>query len=253
MTLHASETELVGADAIEAYRRDGFVALRSVLTREEAARYADAALAASERLRSHRSDAVFDQHVNVWRDDETLRELTLHPRIAAIAGRLAGLPVRLWHDQVLIKAPHNERATEFHQDQPYWPHEGSRPALSAWVALVDVPVERGCMTFIPGSQRLRDLSAQALEVEGDLFEHAPDLRWAPRVTIPLQAGDLTFHDARCGHMATPNLTDEPRIAHAIIYVDADTAYSGAPHPVTDPLGLAAGASLEHELFPRVGG
>jgi ectoine hydroxylase-related dioxygenase (phytanoyl-CoA dioxygenase family) len=251
MLVRAPEDPLVGADAIEAYRRDGFVALRSVLTREEAARYADAALAASERLRSLRSDAVFAQHVNVWLQDETLRELTLHPRIAAIAGRLAGVPLRLWHDQLLIKTPHNERATEFHQDQPYWPHSGARAALSAWVALVDVPVERGCMTFIPGSQRLRDLAAQALEVEGDLFEHAPELRWAQRVTIPLRAGDLTFHDARCGHMATPNLTDEPRVAHAIIYVDAETTYSGAPHPVTDPLGLRAGARLEHELFPRV--
>jgi hypothetical protein len=40
-------------------------------------------------------------------------------------------------------------------------------------------------------------------------------------------------------------------AHAILYTDAETTYSGAPHPVTDPLGLRVGARLEHELFPQV--
>ena len=69
---------------------------------------------------------IFNQYVNVWRQNDVLRELTLDPRLAAAATALAGVPLRIWHDQLLIKPPHNGAATEFHQDAPYWPHAGSR-------------------------------------------------------------------------------------------------------------------------------
>ena len=61
-------------------------------------------------------------------------ELTLNP-LAQQATELAGIPLRLWHDQLLIKKPHNGAPTEFHQDAPYWPHanvrHSSRPG-SPW-------------------------------------------------------------------------------------------------------------------------
>ena len=79
----------------------------------------------------------------------------------------------------------------------------------------------------------------------------PELEWDERVTVPLRAGDCTFHHSRCAHMATPNDTDQPRIAHVVISMDATTTYTGARHVVTDPLGLQAGQVMEHEMFPRV--
>ncbi|HEX6972404.1 MAG TPA: phytanoyl-CoA dioxygenase family protein, partial [Limnochordia bacterium] len=165
--------------------------------------------------------------------------------------RLAGVPLRLWHDQVLIKQPQNQAPTEFHQDQPYWPHADALHPISAWVALVDVPVERGCMSFIPGSFRRRDLAAQNLADPRSLFSLWPELEWEPRVTLPLQAGDCTFHHGRCAHMAGANQTDAARVAHVIIFTDATTTYTGKRHVVTDPLGLTPGQRLEGELFPLV--
>src|SRR5207249_5940901 len=135
---------------------------------------------------------TFYQYVNVWRHDAALRELTLHPGLAALAHELAGIPLRIWHDQTLIKKPHTSTPTEFHQDRPFWPHATCRESLSAWIALVDVPPERGCMTFIPGTQAIDDLEAQSLVDPDSLFRLQPDLRWAERVTVPLRAGDCTF-------------------------------------------------------------
>jgi ectoine hydroxylase-related dioxygenase (phytanoyl-CoA dioxygenase family) len=239
-------------ETISAYRRDGVVRIRNIIGRDEAARFAEAALATSKRADDNYSGSkIFNQYVNVWQQNDVLKELTLDLRLAAAATALAGVPVRIWHDQLLIKAPHNGAATEFHQDAPYWPHAGSRASLSAWIALVDVPVERGCMTFIPGSQDHQDLRSQDLSDRDDMFRAAPDLRWAERLTIPLQAGDCTFHNAYLAHSATPNLTDDPRIAHVNIYFDAEATYTGSGHVVTDGLGLTVGAPLEHDLFPRV--
>ncbi|MEU9844584.1 phytanoyl-CoA dioxygenase family protein [Actinomadura sp. NPDC048032] len=238
-------------DTVSAYRRDGFVHLPGVISRADAGRFAEAAMAARTTVRDHHNGTIFTQLLQLWRHDETLRELTLNPDLAAIAARLAGIPLRLWHDQLLIKEPRNGAATEFHQDQPYWPHAGSRHALSAWVALVDVPVDRGCMTFIPGSQHLDGLRPQDLSDHADMFAVAPELLWERRVTVPLRAGDCTFHNSRLAHSATPNFTGDPRIAHVIIYVDADLTLAAEPaHPVTDQLGLTVGGSLPDEHFPR---
>ncbi|MFK4087888.1 phytanoyl-CoA dioxygenase family protein [Kribbella sp. NPDC020789] len=251
-TTDPTPTTIVDEETISAYRRDGVVRVRGIISPEEAARFRDAAIAESGIASDYAgSSAIFNQYVNVWQQNDVLRELTLHPNLAAAATALAGVPLRIWHDHLLIKPPHNGAATEFHQDAPYWPHGGSRHALSAWVALVDVPVERGCMTFIPGSHDHQGLRAQDLADRDDLFRVAPDLRWGERLTIPLKAGDCTFHNAYLAHSATPNLTDDPRIAHITIFIDAETTYTGGSHVVTDGLGLTAGQSLEHSHFPRV--
>ncbi|MCK2216031.1 phytanoyl-CoA dioxygenase family protein [Actinomadura sp. ATCC 31491] len=248
----------VGADGrvpdelVTAYRQHGFVRVRGLLGPDRVERFlagAEAFLAA-HRAESLERQGVFSQLVNVWQRDATLRELTLDTGIGRIAEQLAGFPLRLWHDQMLVKEARSNAATEFHQDRPYWPHAGDRLPLSAWIALVDVPPERGCMTFLPGTQDRTGLRPQDLHQEEDLFETDPSLRWEPRVTVPLRAGDCTFHSGYTGHMALPNRTDRARFAHVIIYMDADTVYSGAPHVVTDPLGLAAGDALAGDAFPR---
>jgi ectoine hydroxylase-related dioxygenase (phytanoyl-CoA dioxygenase family) len=238
--------------AIEDYRKNGFVKIKGLIPREEARHYREAALAASRRLRDlSEGSPIFGQYVNVWTEDEEMRKLTLHPNVVRVAKWLSGMDLRLWHDQILIKEPGISKATEFHQDQPYWPHANSPDPISCWIALGDVPVESGCMTFIPEQQSRSELASQDLSDPGSLFQLAPDLVWEPRVTVPLRAGDATFHHGRCPHMATPNLSADPRVAHVAIFVSAGTRYNGARHVVTDPLGLKAGDPLPDERFPLV--
>ncbi len=250
-SLQLTTPDTLEQHTVESYRERGFVRIPNAISKEEAERFRQAALRLAERMQSLSTTGTFTQLVNAWREDEDLRDLSLHPNLAALAERLAGVDLRLWHDQILIKQPHNNRPTNYHQDQPYWPHANSTHSISAWVALVDVPVERGCMTFIPGSQRRTELRTQNLEDPRSLMTICPELEWDERVTVPLRAGDCTFHSSRCAHMATPNLTDEPRVAHVVIYMDATTTYNGQPHVVTDPLNLEVGNLLEGEFFPKI--
>lgn len=250
-TVQVTTPALVADATVQEYRTQGFVRIPQIISAEEAAHFHQAAKAASERLR-HKDfsrTAVFTQLVNVWQEDDAMRALTLHPNVGGVAQKLAGIPLRIWHDHMLIKQPHNNAPTHFHQDQPYWPHANTRHTLSAWIALVDVPVERGCMTFIPKSHTRTDLRPQNLHDEHDLLSLWPELVWRERVTVPLKAGDCTFHHGLCPHMATPNFTDEPRFAHVIIFMDAETTYSSAKHVITDLLGLDVGAPLDGPLFP----
>lgn len=242
---------MVTEEQIASFRTNGFVHVPGILSKAEAAHFYDAALDYTQRNPPLSNRPVFDQHVNVWEHDEAMKALTLHPNLAAAAKALNGTPLRLWHDQILIKQPRNNAATEFHQDQPYWPHATSPNPISAWIALCDVPAEKGCMTFLPGSFRKGDLPAQNLSDSRSLFQVEPEFVWYPRVTVPLKAGDCTFHHGRCAHMATPNFTDDPRVAHIVIFMELSTTYSGKPHVVTDPLGLTVGEPLSGALFPEV--
>lgn len=248
--------QLLDDATIDHYHTHGFTAVRGVFSPEQCERFRSRALELREewtaRDDNRAKSNVFAQLVNVWREDPVIRELTLDPVLGALATQVAGVPLRLWHDQLLIKEGGKSVATEFHQDQPYWPHAESEHPISAWIALQDTPPERGCMTFLPGSHQRTDLTAQNLRDARSLFALCPDLEWGPRITMPLRAGDLTFHHGRCAHMATPNTTDDFRVAHVVIFMDRGTRFSGKGHVVTKPLELQEGDPLEGELFPVTG-
>ncbi len=239
-------------EQIEAYRQHGFVKVRGILNPEEVAFYYEEALRIAKSNQGETDyGKVLNQKVNAWQESETLKALTLHPVVAAAAKALAGVPLRLWHDHVLAKNPNSGKPTEWHQDQPYWPHANSTNPISAWIALCDVPAEKGCMSFIPGQHHRDDLTMQNLSDSRSLFSLAPDLEYETKITEPLQAGDCTFHHGRCPHMANANHTDEYRIAHVIIYMDEGTTFTGKGHLVTKDLGLQEGVKLDGPLFPEV--
>ena len=94
--------------------------------------------------------------------------------------------------------------------------EGKPQTISVWIALQDTPADHGCMSFIPGSNRRDELVSQDLADSRSLFGIAPDLEFEPKVTLPLRAGDATFHNGRAAHMANANLRDDWRIAHVTL-------------------------------------
>lgn len=245
----------LSSEQIATYRRDGFTVVRGLLGPEEADHWRRRLMEESARQGERdgfRGGEIFRQQVNLWTEAEDLLGIACHPAITACATQLVGKPLRLWHDHLLVKPPRNTAPTQFHQDQPYWPHRDGPDPISAWIALVDVPARRGCMSFIPGSHARTDLRAQNLHDPRSLFELCPELEYAPKVTLPLRAGDVTFHHGRCAHMANANDTDEERVALATIYMERGTRYDASrPHVVTDPLGLEDGELLQGSRFPDV--
>ena len=249
----------VSGELIEAYRSEGVVKVPNLISTGCAAEIRKEAVTVAGGETTFGDDAYsarLTQQVNVWRTNEVLKQLTMCPGIAVIAEKLTVCEMRLWHDHLLSKAPKNGLATEWHQDRPYWPFEGKPETISAWIALQDTPCELGCMSFIPGSHEMDDLPEQNLGDAGSLFSIAPELEYAPKVTMPLKAGDATFHNGRMAHMATANQTEEWRIAHVIIYMQKGTRYSGRPHVVTGDYKheggeLQPGDELTQEWFPCV--
>jgi phytanoyl-CoA hydroxylase len=241
----------------EEFRERGFTHAPNLLTAGEVARFRAAAEEAlTERSRT---DEEFGTRIvattDAWEHHPVLRELALHPRLGAIAGELAGMPLRVWGGEVLRKDPGRSAPTGWHDDLTFALLD-SRLIFNAWIALVDVPAERGCLTFLPGSHRRGGphrvpLAEHAADPDDYLFTRWPELRWSARVTVPVRAGDATFHQARTAHYAGTNASDEPRLSFLVTFTDADATYR--PLPGHDPLDLRPGQSLPDDRYPRAPG
>jgi phytanoyl-CoA hydroxylase len=252
-------------DQVQFYEANGYVQLDDVLSGPEVERLRVAMQQAVDdrnvfqKNLGPRTDPgyakVFLQMVNIWERYPAIEEYVLNPRIGEIARRLTRSSfVRLWHDHALIKYPTDSKATAWHQDKVYWPmHENA--ALSCWMALDDVTIEKGCMWFIPGSHTFGPLDPVDLgtATEESLLARFPEERRSQfkAVAIEMKAGSCTFHNGLTFHYAGPNKTESPRRAMVSIYMPAGTHYKKLDHLVGDRGNLEEGEEFHGPLFPVV--
>ena len=170
----------------------------------------------------------FIQCQNLWEDWPDVRALTFHPAVTALATRLIGAErLRLWHDQALYKEP-GGRDTDAHQDHPYWPIAEDL-TLTAWIPLMDVAEENGCMGYVPGSHRGHREFINIFTEPGSGEKLLSRLAPTAPVFVPARAGDVLFHHGYTAHLAKPNKTDAMRRVHTAIYF-ADGCHPGATRP-----------------------
>ena len=240
---------------IDLFQSEGVIRIPQVITKSEAERFRLAAMRVLNQMQTEAPNnyvgKAFHQKINIWCQDEIMRELTFHPNLTAMATRLAGTKLRIWHDHILAKMPELSAPTAFHQDLVKWPYDRKSMALSAWIALQDTTVEMGCMSFLPGSHKLMDVRDIHTSDQEGWKKEMPDLQWWPRLAIPLQVGDCTFHHGMTFHSAGANLSEQWRVAHVVIFVDASAAYNGKGHIVTDPLDLPVGTLPPDSICPPV--
>ena len=220
-------------DAIDQFRRDGFIHLHRVVAPETLRRYADEITIKVLELNtmdlplSQRStyDKAFLQVANIWRQSNIVKELVFSRRLARIATELLGSNgVRLYHDQALYKEP-GGGVTPWHVDQYYWPL-ASPATVTAWIPLQDTPVDMGPLSFASGSHRfpfLRDLSIS--DASEQVIQEAMDRERYPYVERPFELGDVSFHNGYTFHRAPPNRSRQARQVMTIIYMDRDIKVS----------------------------
>jgi len=220
-------------DAIDQFRRDGFIHLHRVVAPETLRRYADEITIKVLELNtmdlplSQRStyDKAFLQVANIWRQSNIVKELVFSRRLARIATELLGSNgVRLYHDQALYKEP-GGGITPWHVDQYYWPL-ASPATVTAWIPLQDTPVDMGPLSFASGSHRfpfLRDLSIS--DASEQVIQEAMDRERYPYVERPFELGDVSFHNGYTFHRAPPNRSRQARQVMTIIYMERDIKVS----------------------------
>lgn len=261
---------------IDAYARDGVIALRGAfdpawIARARAAieRAMEAPAPTAANFNAEGTPGRFFGDMFMWLRDPDFRACFLEGPAPEIAARIMNSrTAAAFYDQLFVKEPGTVKRTPWHQDQPYWPVLG-RQVTTVYAALDRIDPENGAVEYIRGSHlwdvRYRPVgfkdgppTAHGTRYADSPLPAIPDIE-ADRasydiVTFELEPGDCLVFQAMIAHGAPGNATaTRRRRALSMRYAGDDARYD--PRPGTfqlarDP-GLAPGAAMACDLFPRV--
>ena len=203
--------------ALEAYTRDGYLALSGFLTateveetRESVARFI------SDRVPQLPREQVFyeilgqpdtlKQIIGLFNHDTYFHRLMFGSRFEKLAELLLQGPVVGKNMQYFNKPPQIGKATPPHQDGYYFMLDPCE-ALTMWLALEEVDEENGCVRYVRGSHLLPlrpHGRTQTLGFSQGVTDYGTPQDLADEVAFPAQPGDLLIHNALTIHRADVN-------------------------------------------------
>lgn len=147
--------------------------------------------------------------------------LVRHPRLIDAVSRIIGPDVLVWSCSFFIKEAGSKSYVSWHQDLNYWGLDGD-DEVTAWFALTPATIENGCMRFVPGSHRRKDVPhVDRFEPDNLLTrgqEIAVEVDEAAAVNVLLRAGQASFHHGHMFHASGPNRTSSRRLGVAIRFI-----------------------------------
>ncbi len=249
---------IISDEKINFYQQNGFVKIENVVSEDflpELRKIIQSAVlirkGKDERELKHKSqyEQSFLQCGYLCWDFPAVKEIVFAKRFAGIVRDLMKVEhIRLWHDQALFKEP-GGRITDAHQDCSYWPIHEPEFTSTMWLALVDVPIEKGCLYFYPKTNdpQLREYV--------DIFKspHQPGFLTAKeKVFVPLKAGEATFHSGLTFHGAGENKTSQMREAMTVIYTKDGVTFDSSDErnkTHTSCIGLNEGEIIDTKYTP----
>jgi phytanoyl-CoA dioxygenase PhyH len=204
----------------------------------------------SNESRDH--SKVLFHALGAWRIAPGFHDVLWNPRFLKPASQLLDGPVRFWHDQLFCKPAHHGGVVAWHQDYSYWTRTQPLAHLTCWIGLDDSTVRNGCVHYIPGSHRWKDLPITGLTGQMDSIESVLDdeqKRSFKPVAIELKKGEASFHHPRMIHGSYENKTDRPRRA-TVINVFRDGVKSASSEPLLEGVTpIPSGHKMEGQFFP----
>lgn len=238
------------------YNEQGYVLVKGLFSKEEAAEYrqrshdliearnkdddptwgaaADVAMGQKTSLR-HIHDAQFYE--------AAYTRLLVDPRFTDVAAAVLGTPnVQLHHTKMFIKPPENGSPFPPHQDHPFFPHENGKVGAAIF-HFDDAPIEKGCVHVAPKSHL-----DGPLEHDPEGSYHLPDYDTSKLEPQEAEAGDVIFFTYLTVHSSGINTSDEARTTWLVQYRDPEDTLIGDAHTHslgqgmilrgTDPTGRA---------------
>lgn len=219
----------VSPEAIAFYREKGYVKLKNVLSPAVLDYYGtlitDLVFQLNTLIKPMEERTTYEraflQIMNLWRENEQVKEFVFAKRLARIAADLMGVQgVRLYHDQALYKEP-SGGITPWHADQFYWPLS-SPNTVTVWIPLQEIPMNMGPLAFAERSQHV-DIGRD-VEISDASEKILADELTRQNFTVldaPFDLGEVSYHAGWTFHRAGPNLSDRPRKVMTMIYMDQD--------------------------------
>jgi phytanoyl-CoA hydroxylase len=248
------------------YRRDGFIVLPDILTRDEVAALRSVT---DEFVRNARTvvanDDIYDLEDSHSAADPRVRRIKTphlhhpeyaraarHPKILEVLADLWGT-VRFDTGKLNMKSAGYGAPVEWHQDWAFYPHTNDDLA-AVGIMLDDCDIENGPMMVIPGSHLgpVYDHHGPDGRFCGALDPDACGLDLSPAVPCLGKAGSITVHHVRAVHGSATNFSGQERRFLLFQYRAADAwpllGFAGGIEKF-DELLLAGEPTLAPRLAP----
>ena len=208
-------------DQLLFYRENGYVLVKGLISKTDAARYREDCQTLASQLAKHKNiDATWGgaremtqgrqtviQHCHdVQFYNASFTRLMVDDRLTGAAADIIGPNVQLHHTKMFIKPPEKGSPFPMHQDYPYFTHQ-NHSMIAAIIHFDESSIEKGCVRVYPKSHKLGPL---AVVKSGGL--HLDFEKWPVDKATPCEAeaGDVLFFSYLTIHGSGLNVSKEPR-------------------------------------------
>ncbi|MGI8867518.1 MAG: phytanoyl-CoA dioxygenase family protein [Mycobacteriales bacterium] len=229
---------MLTAQEVRTYNKNGYILVKGLLSKREAAEMRAEAHAVLERKKAQpdptwasgreAAGAMMQTSLQHCHDTQfysaAFSRLLTDPRFVDIAAQVLGTQdVQLHHTKLFVKPPEAGSPFPMHQDHPFFPHKYHRMAAAIF-HFDDAPNEKGCVRVMPGSHKNGPLTH---DPAGSY--HLPISDWPLDAATPLEAeaGDVLFFTYLTVHGSGINTSDEARTTWLVQFRDP------ADPPLTD--------------------
>jgi len=209
------------SQAVEQFERAGYLFPIPIISEADAGDYR-ARLEAYESELGHPLQGPLRTKPHLlfkWVDD-----LMRNQRILDCIEDLIGPDILCWNSWFWIKEANSASYVSWHQDSQYWGLDTSK-LVTAWLALSPASEASGCMQVLPGSHLEAPMAHQDLYNDDNLLTRGQEIVDIDRdraVSMPLQTGEMSFHNIRIAHASGPNITADRRIGLSLHYMPTQT-------------------------------
>lgn len=239
--------QLISANQLEVFRRDGFFTYPGFFTQPEVAVLQDEVERFKREglLRNVSTAGDGQTHSSTKRNlqlcpthphSPRFRALPFDAKVVRAISELIGDPVRLRLDQVFLKPAGDGAGTNWHQDNAYFKVKDPMKGVAMWIAVHDATIENGTMHMLPGLQYVE------LEHGRDMDSDHHIRCWpdeSNQVPCELGAGGVVFFAYGTPHCTKGNCTAKDRAGLAYHFFHADfptqNAFGDAAPFLTGPL------------------
>lgn len=135
-----------------------------------------------------------------------------------VADLLETSDIKMYGDQLFMKAPDTGTEQPWHQDSGSWRDIFPMDLITAWTAIDSATPENGCLNFIPGTHRWGMMRRNQVEPFLDNLGSDP---W-PIIPVPICSGSISFHHSLVLHQSNANRSGKRRRGYAVHYMRANS-------------------------------
>ena len=214
-------TVSIDDDGVQQFRRDGYLLPPGQLFAPD--RLGELTAIFTEHL-DDKGDRLSDELDTPHHRDERLLSYLLDPGVLDVVEPIIGPDIMLWSSHFISKDPFTGRATPWHEDSAYWKGRLSRydAIVTIWLSLDGSDTENGCMRVIPGTHTNGFSEYAPVDATANTFDtQITDVDEEAAVDFVLAPGEVSLHDGRIMHGATPNRSARRRTGYTMRYIAAD--------------------------------